>query len=118
MTCLITITESLILSRVSTVLTTCVSQFGFTKHHSTEMLIFLLKELFRHYIANGSSMYVTMLNASKAFLLLCAFFITGTELRNSLSDGVVASQNFLPFRKVFSRVESFLHIFLTFTWMT
>ena len=31
------------------------------------MLIFLLKELFRHYIANGSSMYVTMLDASKAF---------------------------------------------------
>ena len=27
-------------------------------------------------------------------LSLCAFFITGTELRNSLSDGVVASQNF------------------------
>ena len=59
------------------------------------MLIFLLKELFRHYIANGSSMYVTMLDASKAFdkvnhsklftkLLLFAFFITGTEPRNSL----------------------------------
>ena len=27
-------------------------------------------------------------------LLLCAFFITGTEPRNSLSDGVIASQNF------------------------
>ena len=32
-----------------------------------EMLIFLLKEIFSDYIANGSSMYVTMLNASKAF---------------------------------------------------
>ena len=59
--------ESLILSRVSTFLSTCVNQFGFKKHHSTEMLIFLLKELFRHYIANGSSMYVTMLDVSKAF---------------------------------------------------
>ena len=48
-------------------LSTCVNQFGFKKHHSTEMLIFLLNELFRHYIANGSSMYVTMLDASKAF---------------------------------------------------
>ena len=128
--------ESLILSRVSTFLSTCVNQFGFKKHHSTEMLIFLLKELFRHYIANGSSMYVTMLDASKAFdkvnhsklftklidrgcpSLLFAFFITGTEPRNSLSDGVVASQNCLPFQTVLSRVESFLHIFLTFTWMT
>ena len=31
------------------------------------MLIFLLKDIFRDYIANGSSMYVTMLDASKAF---------------------------------------------------
>ena len=31
------------------------------------MLIFLLKEIFRDYIANGSSMYVTILDASKAF---------------------------------------------------
>ena len=59
--------ESLILSRISTLLSTCVNQFGFKKHNSTEMLIFLLKELFRHYIANGSSIYVTMLDASKAF---------------------------------------------------
>ena len=35
--------ESLILSRVSTFLTTCVNQFGFKKHHSTEMLIFFIK---------------------------------------------------------------------------
>ena len=48
-------------------------------------------------------------------LLLFAFFITGTEPRNSLSDGVEASQNFLPCQTVLSRVESFLHIFLTFT---
>ena len=47
--------ESLISSRVSTsfFLTTCVNQFGFKKHHSTEMLIFLLKELFGHYIVNS-----------------------------------------------------------------
>jgi len=31
------------------------------------MLIYLLKEMFRHDIANGSSMYVTMVDASKAF---------------------------------------------------
>ena len=59
--------ESLILSRVSTFLSTCVNLFGFKKHHSTEMPIFLLQELFRHYIANGSSMYFTMLDASNAF---------------------------------------------------
>ena len=59
--------ESLILSRATPFLITCDNQFELKKHHSTEMLIFLLKELFRNYIANGSSMYVTMLDASKAF---------------------------------------------------
>ena len=35
--------ESLILARVSTVLFTCVNQFGCKKHHSTEMLIIFIK---------------------------------------------------------------------------
>ena len=48
--------ESLILSRATPFLITCDNQFGFWKHHSIEMLIFLLKELFRNYIAIGSSM--------------------------------------------------------------
>ena len=100
------------------------------------MLIFSLKELFRHYIANGSYIYVLCWMPLRpltksiivsyspnqftgdVLLLLCAFFITGTEPRNSLSDGVVASQNCLPFETVLSRVESFLYTFLTFTWMT
>ena len=73
------------------------------------MLIFLLKEFFRHNIVNGSSMYVTILDASKAFdkvnhsklfakltdqecsSFMYAFSFTGTALRNSLSDGVIAS---------------------------
>ena len=60
--------ESLILSRVTPFLITCDNQFGFKKHHSIEMLIFLLKKPFRNYIiVNGSSMYVTMLDISKAF---------------------------------------------------
>ena len=59
--------ESLILSRAIPFLITCDNQCGFKKRHSTEMIIFLLKELFRNYIANGSSIYVTMLDASKAF---------------------------------------------------
>ena len=48
--------ESLILSRATPFPITCDNQFAFKKHHSIEMLIFLLKELFRNYIANGSSM--------------------------------------------------------------
>ena len=48
--------ESLILSRATPFLITWDNQFGFKKHHPTEMLILLLKELFRNYMANGSSM--------------------------------------------------------------
>ena len=52
--------ESLILSMgFYFFLAICVNKFGFKKHHSTEMLT-LKKKLFRHYIANGSSMYVTI----------------------------------------------------------
>jgi len=32
-----------------------------------EIIIFLLKELFRHYITNGSYMHATMLDGFKAF---------------------------------------------------
>ena len=59
--------ESLMLSRATPFLTTCAYQFGIKKQHSTEILILLLKRLFRKYIANGSSTYVTMLDVSTAF---------------------------------------------------
>ena len=81
-------------------------------------------------------MYVTRLDASKAFdklttvncslnkltgavlLLLCAFSITSATPSNSLSDGIVAFLNVLTFQMVLNRVESFLPVFLTCTWMT
>ena len=129
--------ESLMLSRVSTFLSTCVNQFGFKKHHSAEMVIFLLKELFRHYIANGSSMYVTMLDASKAFDKVnhsklftklidwgCPSFIVRILYYWYRTQKFTVrwcrsfSEFVLPFQMVVSRVESFLHIFLTCTWMT
>ena len=71
--------ESLILTRVSILLTTCANQFAFKKDHSAEMLIFLLNEIFRDYIANGSSMYVTMLDASKAFSIQFKIVYSLTE---------------------------------------
>ena len=41
-----------------------------------------------------NSLFAVIEKFQLILLLLCAFFITNTELRNSLSDGVVASQNF------------------------
>ena len=49
-----------------------------------------LRPLTKTTIVSYSPNYLT----GDVLLLLFAFFITGTEPRNSLSDGVVASQNF------------------------
>ena len=53
-----------------------------------------------------------------AFIVLYAFCITGTALRNLLSNGVKVFQIFLQCVVVLNRVESFLLIFLMCTWMT
>ena len=59
--------ENVLLSRLQNWLSTTCSQFGFKAKHSTEMCVFILKELIRYYIEHGSCMYVTYLDASKAF---------------------------------------------------
>ena len=59
--------ENVLLSRLQKWLSTTCSQFGFKAKHGTEMCVFILKELVRYYIEHGSCMYVTYLDASKAF---------------------------------------------------
>ena len=59
--------EQILLSRLQNWLSTTCNQFGFKSKHGTEMCVFILKELIRYYIKHGSCMYVTYLDASKAF---------------------------------------------------
>ena len=59
--------ENVLLSRLQNWLSTTCSQFGFKDKHGTEMCFFMMKELVRYYIEHGSCMYVTYLDASKAF---------------------------------------------------
>ena len=59
--------ENVLLSRLQNWLSTTCSQFGFKAKHGTEMCVFILKELVRYYVEHGSCMYVTYLDASKAF---------------------------------------------------
>ena len=59
--------ENVLLNRLQNWLSTTSSQFGFKAKHGTEMCVFILKELIRYYIEHGSCMYVTYLDASKAF---------------------------------------------------
>ena len=54
--------ENVLLSRLQNWLSTTCSQLGFKAKHGTEMCVFI-----RYYIEHGSCMYVTYLDASKAF---------------------------------------------------
>ena len=48
-------------------LSTCSNQFGFKKGHSTDLCIYALKEYIEYYKNRNTSVFVTMLDASKAF---------------------------------------------------
>ena len=59
--------ESVLLLKCSDYLTTCDNQFGFKASHGTDMCIYTLKEFIDYYKCRGTTVYVTFLNASKAF---------------------------------------------------
>ena len=59
--------ESVILLKCETFLETCPNQFGFKKGHSTEMCIYVLKEMIEFYKSCNISVIVTFLDASKAY---------------------------------------------------
>ena len=46
---------------------TCDNQFGFKSKHSAELCIYTLKEFIDHYKQRGTTVFVTFLDASKAF---------------------------------------------------
>ena len=59
--------EVLILSRCEDYLYTTDSQFGFKSQHSTDMCIYLLRELIDFYTRHSTKVFVTFLDATKAF---------------------------------------------------
>ena len=59
--------ESVILLKCETFLETCPNQFGFKNGHSTEMCIYVLKEMIEFYKSCNTSVFVTFLDASKAY---------------------------------------------------
>ena len=48
-------------------LDTCPNQFGFKKGHSTDMFIYVLKEFIEFYRSRNTSVFVTFLDAAKAY---------------------------------------------------
>ena len=59
--------ESAILLKCEMFLDTCPNQFGFKKGHSTDMYIYVLKEFIEIYRKRNTSVFVTFLDASKAY---------------------------------------------------
>ena len=59
--------ESTILYKCEDFLKTCDNQFGFKRKHSTEFCIYTLKEFIDYYKQRGTTIFVTFLDASKAF---------------------------------------------------
>ena len=66
-TCTSKLLESVILLKRSDYLITCDNQFGFKASHGTDMCIYTLKEFIDYYKCRGTTVYVTFLDASKAF---------------------------------------------------
>ena len=59
--------EFLILLRCEQFLTTADNQFGFKSEHSTDFCIYTLKEFIEYYNQQNTTIFVTFLDASKAF---------------------------------------------------
>ena len=59
--------ESAILLKCEMFLDTCSNQFGFKKGHSTDMCIYVLKEFIEFYGSRNTSVFVSFLDASKAY---------------------------------------------------
>ena len=59
--------DIIILNRYADSLITSDLQFGFKAKRSTNMCTMILKEAIDYYISNGSSVFCTLLDATKAF---------------------------------------------------
>ena len=59
--------ESVILLKCEMFLDTCPNQFGFKKKHSTDRSIYVLNEMYKYFKSRSTSVFVTFLNASKAY---------------------------------------------------
>ena len=59
--------DTVILRKYGDLLSTCDLQNGFKEHGSTNACTFMVKETIQYYLQNGSNVYGTVLDATKAF---------------------------------------------------
>ena len=65
--CLGKLLDNIILSKFGNTLSSCDLQFGFKKGHSTNKCTFVVNEIINYYNERETNVYVTLLDASKAF---------------------------------------------------
>ena len=110
--------ESVLLVKCEDYLSTCSNQFGFKKGHSTDLCIYALKEYIEYYKNRNTSVFVTMLDASKAFdrvnfwllfqnfylemvhCLLLEYLLCGILIKRCASDGAMQFLHLLLFPMV------------------
>ena len=66
-TCFSKIVERIIYRRIENYLFTCDNQFGFRKNHSTDMCIFMLKDIVNYYRSLNTPTFLCFLDIKKAF---------------------------------------------------
>ncbi len=59
--------DHLILVKYDNIFNTCDMQYGFKKQHGTTQCTFVVNEIIQYYLNNDSNVYVTLLDASRAF---------------------------------------------------
>ena len=59
--------ESVLLFKCAEYVSTSHNQFGFKSSHSTDLCMYTLKEIIDYYKSRGTAVYITFLDASKAF---------------------------------------------------
>ena len=59
--------ENILLKRLQSYICTSDNQFGFKPKHSTDMCVFVLKQIIDYYLSMSSPLYICYLDASKAF---------------------------------------------------
>ena len=73
-----TLFESVILLKCEMFLDTCPNQFGLKKGHSTDMCIYILKEMIEYFKSRSTSLFVTF--------LMHQIFITKLTIGNCLTS--------------------------------
>ena len=81
--------ESVILLKCEEYLFTSSNQFGYKKGHSTDLCIYALKECIEYYKKRITSVFVTMLDASKAFDRVNFWLLLNKPITRSISLFIV-----------------------------